>query len=113
MTLLSGMSNLEQVTDNLKTINNFEPLSEKEVKLIEMVTEKIRNRILVPCTDCKYCLPCPQNVNIPKNFAKLNELYRYDRLSEWPHVGDLVMMKKQSIVLVVKFVKQSVHRELK
>lgn len=89
MTLLSGMSNLEQVTDNLKTINNFEPLSEKEVKLIEMVTEKIRNRILVPCTDCKYCLPCPQNVNIPKNFAKLNELYRYDRLSEWPHVWGL------------------------
>ena len=54
-----------------------------------MVTEKIRNRILVPCTDCKYCLPCPQNVNIPKNFAKLNELYRYDRLSEWPHVWGL------------------------
>jgi hypothetical protein len=89
MTLLSGMSTMEQVEDNIKTISNFEPLTKEEEQLIEKVSSIIRERILVPCTDCKYCMPCPKNVNIPKNFRILNELYRYDKIDTWPNVWGL------------------------
>lgn len=102
MTILSGMSNLEQVNDNLKTIKNFEPLSENEYKLIDKVTDIIRSRVLVACTDCKYCMPCPKGVNIPKNFAKLNELYKYDRLDQWPHVWGLSQEEKLSNCIACK-----------
>lgn len=102
MTILSGMSNLEQVNDNLKTIKNFEPLSENEYKLIDKVTDIIRSRVLVACTDCKYCMPCPKGVNIPKNFAKLNELYKYDRLNQWPHVWGLSQEEKLSNCIACK-----------
>jgi predicted aldo/keto reductase-like oxidoreductase len=78
-TMLSGMSNLEQVQDNLKTFNESLYLNDEENKLIEEVREKLKTRIYVPCTGCEYCLPCPMGVEIKSVFAKFNEMYMYDR----------------------------------
>lgn len=75
--ILSGMSTMEQVEDNLKTFGNFEPLTEKEEKIVEGVAAAIKARTKNGCTGCAYCMPCPHGVNIPKNFRIWNDLAMY------------------------------------
>lgn len=57
--ILSGMSTMEQVEDNLKTFANFEPLSEAEQSIVEQVADALRRRVQNGCTACRYCMPCP------------------------------------------------------
>lgn len=75
--ILSGMSSLEQVMDNLKAFEKFEPLSESELKAVEEVAAMIRSRTKNGCTGCRYCMPCPFGVDIPKCFSIWNEFARY------------------------------------
>lgn len=71
--VLSGMSNLEQMEDNLSFMRNFKPLSEKELEAVEKVCLIFRNQGLIPCTGCRYCTEvCPQGIAIPELFAALN-----------------------------------------
>ena len=78
MTILSGMSDEDQMKDNLNTFTNFEPLSEKEFKLIDEVTEEILKIPQIGCTACKYCTPgCPMHISIPDVFRTINTLRRY------------------------------------
>lgn len=75
--ILSGMSDMNQVKDNLKTFGEFEPLSEKEQELIVKTAENLRARVQNGCTACRYCMPCPAGVNIPQNFKIWNEYHVY------------------------------------
>lgn len=75
--ILSGMSTYEQVEDNLKTFAKFRPLDDEEQKLVEDVAAAIRSRVKNGCTGCRYCMPCPFGVDIPKNFAIWNEEAMY------------------------------------
>lgn len=75
--ILSGMSTYEQVEDNLKTFGSFKPLDEKEQELVARVADTIRSRMKNGCTGCRYCMPCPFGVDIPKNFALWNEEAMY------------------------------------
>ena len=70
--VLSGMSDMEQVEDNVKTFSPFVPLSLKE-----NVAGAIKSRTKNGCTGCAYCMPCPFGVNIPQNFKIWNELSMY------------------------------------
>lgn len=76
--ILSGMSTLSQVEDNLKTFAPFRPLDEEEDKVVEQASQAIRRRIKNSCTACRYCMPCPSGVDIPGNFAIWNEGSMYD-----------------------------------
>ena len=76
--ILSGMSTMEQVDDNLKTFTNFKPFDEVEFKAISEVVDKLNARIKNGCTKCRYCMPCPKGVNIPSNFAMWNEYGIYE-----------------------------------
>ena len=78
---LSGMSNMEQVEDNLKTFAEFKPLSEQEHKVIEEVVELINSRVKSGCTGCRYCMPCPAGVDIPGNFRVWNTYHMYQKYS--------------------------------
>ena len=75
--VLSGMSTMEQVEDNLHTFGNFEPLTQKESELISQVAYAIKKRTKNGCTGCAYCMPCPFGVDIPKNFRIWNDLSMY------------------------------------
>ena len=75
--VLSGMSTMEQVEDNLHTFGKFEPLTEKETNLIAKTADNIKKRTKNGCTGCAYCMPCPFGVDIPKNFRIWNELSMY------------------------------------
>lgn len=75
--VLSGMSTMEQVEDNLKTLGDFRPLSEQENAQIEEIVKELRSRVQNGCTGCRYCMPCPAGVNIPGNFRTWNNYHIY------------------------------------
>jgi predicted aldo/keto reductase-like oxidoreductase len=73
--VLSGMSDMEQMNDNLSYMTDFQPLSELELEAVTKVCNIFRNLNLVPCTSCKYCIEeneCPKGIRIPDMFAVLN-----------------------------------------
>ena len=75
--ILSGMTQPEQVEDNLKTCNNFVPLSDAEQEALQNIIKAINDRIKNGCTGCRYCMPCPGGVDIPKMFRMWNDLGMY------------------------------------
>ena len=73
MMVLSGMSNLEQMQDNLSYMKDFVPLSEKEMDAIRGVRKVFASMQLIPCTACRYCTDgCPKKISIPDLFACMN-----------------------------------------
>lgn len=80
--LLSEMSTIEQVEENLKVINDAYPysLNEEEIKLIKKVKETYKSLNQIGCTSCKYCMPCPFGVDIPRNFSVYNSAFIYNDL---------------------------------
>ena len=78
MTILSGMSNEEQMADNLSTFTHFEPLGEDEFALVDEVTKDVLAVSQIGCTGCRYCCDgCPMTISIPDVFRSINALRRY------------------------------------
>ncbi|MDR2044490.1 MAG: aldo/keto reductase [Clostridium sp.] len=75
--ILSGMSTMEQVEDNLKTFETFRPLSQAEQATIDEVVKILNSRVRNGCTGCRYCMPCPAGVNIPGCFGVWNTYHMY------------------------------------
>ncbi len=75
--VLSGMTTMEQVEDNLKTFGDFKSMSEEELKVVDEVVEILNNRVQNGCTGCNYCMPCSAGVNIPRNFRIWNTYHMY------------------------------------
>ena len=72
--VLSGMSSLEQMRDNISFMKDFTPLSDGEVSLLLRAADELRKNPFIPCTGCAYCVDgCPQNIAIPKYFSLYNE----------------------------------------
>jgi len=78
--VLSGMSTMEQVVENLKTASEttVDSLTSQEVETINKVKDFYNSRMIVNCTNCKYCMPCPVGVNIPENFWAYNHESIFD-----------------------------------
>ena len=78
MTILSGMSNEEQMKDNIGTFRNFEPLTEEEKAVVDEVTAIMLDIPLIGCTSCRYCCDgCPMNISIPDVFRAINTMKLY------------------------------------
>ena len=75
--VLSGMNSLEMVEENVQTASEVEPgsLSDADLEMINRVLQEINKRTKVGCTGCRYCMPCPQGVDIPGSFAAYNRKY--------------------------------------
>lgn len=73
VTVLSGMSNIAQMEDNLKTMSSFKPLNEEEYKVIEEVVKLMKSKDHIACTKCAYCTEgCPMKIAIPRLFNSYN-----------------------------------------
>lgn len=73
MMVLSGMSSLEQMKDNLSYMKDFQPLNDAEMAAVHQVVEEFRKMNLIPCTVCRYCVEgCPRHIAISDLFAIMN-----------------------------------------
>lgn len=73
LTVLSGMSTMEQLEDNLKIASGFQPLTAQEREILQQALEAYLEVSPIPCTGCNYCMPCPFGVDIPGNFSAFNQ----------------------------------------
>ncbi|NLO49178.1 MAG: 4Fe-4S dicluster domain-containing protein [Clostridiales bacterium] len=82
ITVLSGMSTLEQMKDNLSYMENFKPLNAEEKTVVEKARQILMDIPQVPCTSCAYCVEgCPQGIHIPQMFDAMNRYLVYDDLN--------------------------------
>jgi predicted aldo/keto reductase-like oxidoreductase len=84
--VLSGMGSQQMVDENCASADRsgIGSLSAEEEEVITELAEAYRRKMLVPCTACKYCMPCPAGVNIPQNFAILNNVsVESNRIMRW------------------------------
>ena len=72
LTVLSGMTYMEHLEDNLKTFCGFEPLTDEEIDFLERMAVLMKEYPTVNCTNCKYCMPCPYGIDIPTIFKHYN-----------------------------------------
>jgi predicted aldo/keto reductase-like oxidoreductase len=84
LTVLSGMSDLTHVVENINIASNynFGSLNQKDLEILMRARDEWLNIKSIDCANCKYCLPCPYGVNIPKNFEIYNEGVRYNDFKE-------------------------------
>ena len=92
-TVLSGCNEAEQIDDNLRIFDTVEPniMTEEELRLMDDVRAAYIARTKIGCTGCRYCMPCPNGVNIPGIFSVWNEasLYGGDPKESWGMKGIL------------------------
>ncbi|MBU3198419.1 aldo/keto reductase [Clostridium estertheticum] len=79
--ILSGMNEMNQITENIKTASEVKvnSLTDEELKIVSKVKTVIEEKVKVSCTACEYCMPCPAGVNIPKNFTFYNNHFMFDK----------------------------------
>ncbi|PWR75824.1 aldo/keto reductase [Methanospirillum stamsii] len=78
--VLSGMSSMEQVRENLASATQGLPnsLSPEELTVVEKMRDTFASRVKIPCTGCRYCMPCQNGVDIPECFNYYNQAYTYE-----------------------------------
>ena len=86
ITVLSGMSNIEQMQDNLSYMKDFNGLSDKEKETLDKAQEELKKIPLIPCTTCNYCAKvCPKEIGISGSFTAMNYLTLYGSKAQALH----------------------------
>lgn len=98
-TVLSGMNSMDQIIENMGTAETALPnsLREEDLALINNVKLQYNKLIKVQCTACGYCMPCPSGVNIPRNFAILNESSMYNEHDKQSHAYNNLTLKERAV----------------
>lgn len=73
LNVLSGMTYMEHLQDNIKTYSPLKPLTQEEFEFLEETAELLNAYPTVPCNDCKYCMPCPYGLDIPAILLHYNK----------------------------------------
>lgn len=74
LTVLSGMTYMEHLQDNIRTYAPLKPLTDEEMEMLKDVGQRYAGIELIPCTGCQYCMPCPYGIDIPGIFAHYNKM---------------------------------------
>lgn len=96
--VLSGMNSLEMVQDNVNTASTVEvgELGEGEEEMLQKVVSAINSKMKVGCTGCRYCMPCPKNVDIPGTFSAYNRKYAEGKKAALTEYFMCTAMRKDS-----------------
>lgn len=85
-TVLSGMTEMEHLKDNLRSLAPLKPLTDDDFAFLERIATKMVTMDTIPCNDCKYCMPCPYGIDIPSILQHYNKCVNDDHLPQ--DVGD-------------------------
>ena len=87
--VLSGMSNMEQLLDNMSYMEDFQPMNQDEFQIINRAVQEINSSIVIPCTGCSYCTDgCPMHIAIPKYFSLYNADKQEVKEKGWTPQGE-------------------------
>lgn len=76
LTVLSGMTYMEHLRENIRTYAPLQPITKEENDFLMEIAEDIYNQKNIPCNECNYCMPCPYGINIPSVFVHYNKMIR-------------------------------------
>ncbi len=80
LTVLSGMTYMEHLEDNIHTYSPLKPLSEEELVFLQETADIMKQYPTVPCNNCQYCMPCPYGIDIPANLLHYNKCVNEDNI---------------------------------
>ena len=80
LTVLSGMTYMDHLMENIKTYSPLRPITPEENAFLETIANKLVALQTIPCNDCKYCMPCPYGINIPAIFVHYNKCIKEGNL---------------------------------
>ncbi len=82
LTVLSGMTYMEHLQDNLRTYSPLEPLTDNDLAFLEETAVQMLRYPTIPCNDCKYCMPCPYGLDIPEILLHYNRCINAGNIPE-------------------------------
>lgn len=112
LTVLSGMTYMEHLKDNLDTFLDFKPLSDEEFAMLEDAATRMKQYVSVQCTGCSYCMPCPYGIDIPGIFSFYNRNIKTGTYATSSEQKNFRKLKQQYILgydKAVESVRQANH----
>ena len=100
MCVLSGMTYLEHLKENVATYSPLQPLSDDEWQFLLQLAHDIYELKAIPCTACNYCMPCPYGLNIPQIFSYYNACIAEGLMPDMTAQGDKEFMRRRRAFLV-------------
>ena len=95
LTILSGMTYMEHLQDNLSSFAPFKPLTADELDELETIAHEYVTFPIVPCTNCQYCMPCPYGLDIPGTFRHYNDSLNEGRVNDNPATKDYRKLRRE------------------
>ena len=96
--ILSGMTSMDPLTENVQTFSNFQPLTEEELDFLQRVADQMTEYPLVNCTNCKYCMPCPWGIDIPGTFQHYNRALTEGTYARSAEQKDYLKLKRTYLI---------------
>lgn len=96
--ILSGMNEIEQIDENIKIAENTlaDSMSQEELSIIKRIEEKYLSKLVIGCTGCEYCMPCPNKVWIPYNFELYNDYHAYEAVDHSKRMYERLVNSKEA-----------------
>ena len=110
--ILSGMTSMDPLLDNLDTFTHFKPLSDEELDFLERMAKWMEDYPIVNCNYCNYCMPCPWGVDIPSIFRHYNDSVTEGRYPQTQEQKDYKKLKRAYLVSydrAVETIRQADH----
>ena len=98
LTVLSGMTYMDHLMENIKTYSPLKPITPEEDKFLEKIANTIVALQTIPCNDCKYCMPCPYGLDIPAIFVHYNKCIKEGNLIRSNNDSDYARARKAFLV---------------
>lgn len=99
LTVLSGMTHIDHVVDNVNTFTNFEPMMDNEHSIVQQALKEFLRLSPIPCTECRYCVPCPAGIEIPGIFGVYNQCVSQSYVPDITNTSDPEFKQKKRIFL--------------
>lgn len=112
LTVLSGMSSMDPLIENVETFSHFKPLNDEEKAFLMEMANLMEDYPTVPCTACSYCMPCPYGIDIPMIFRHYNDHVNSGEIAQSCEQDHFQRLKRRYLVSydrAVETVRQADH----